>query len=272
MTDDADNPVLELGVGETPLWPSVCITVLFDGDTPWRSLLGKLSLVPSVDRPQQVGFRKFKQRQWERLCLDRFKLMQFDHGLWIVPGNQSVPADADYVLRLDPGLAFGTSSHSTTRMCLQWIAQHDFNGQCVLDYGCGSGVLSIAAAIMGAAQVIYVGNDPQALTATADNAQRNQVGNIIRTLAVEEFTPPAADVVLANILAGPLVELAPVLLASLRPGGALVLAGILAEQANEVETAYHAQTDGMSVSEDTGWVCLHGQKQAASVSLERDCQ
>lgn len=272
MTDDADDPVLEPGVGETPLWPSVCITALFDGDTPWQSLLGKLSLLPGVDRPQQVGFRKFKQRQWERLCLDRFQPMQFGRGLWIVPSNQSVPAEAEYVLRLDPGLAFGTGSHPTTRMCLQWIAQHDFTGQCVLDYGCGSGVLGIAAAIMGAAQVICVDNDPQALTATADNAQRNQVGNIIRTLAVEEFIPPAADVALANILAGPLVELAPILLASLRPGGALVLAGILVEQANEVAAAYHAQTDGMSAIEDTGWVCLHGQKQAAGVSLQGACQ
>jgi len=262
LTDDADDPVLEPGVAETPLWPAVCITALFSGETPLKPLLGMLSLIPGVDRPQQVGVRKFDDQQWERVWLDRFQPMQFGRELWIVPGEQVSPPKAKYVLRLDPGLAFGTGAHPTTRMCLQWMDGQDLQGQSVLDFGCGSGVLGIAAAIKGASRVTCVDHDPQALKATRDNAERNHVENIVQALAPEKFTPSSADVVVANILAGPLVELAPVLLASLRPGGYLVLAGMLPEQTEEVEVAYQAQTDGLSLTTDESWVCLHGRKLA----------
>ncbi len=260
LTDDADDPVLEPGVAETPLWPAVCITALFSGETPLKPLLALLNLVPGVDRPQQVGVRKFDDQQWERVWLDRFQPMQFGRELWIVPGEQASPPGAKYVLRLDPGLAFGTGSHPTTRMCLQWMDSQDFNGQSVLDFGCGSGVLGIAAAIKGASRVTCVDHDPQALKATRDNAERNHVENIIQVLTSEEFTPGITDVVLANILAGPLVELAPVLLASLRPGGCLLLAGMLSEQTAEVEVAYQAEITGLSVFTDGGWACLHSKK------------
>ena len=260
LTDDADDPVLEPGVGETPLWPSVCVTALFSGDTPVEPLARVLSLVPGVDRPQQVNFRKFEDQQWERVWLDRFQPMQFGSGLWIVPGDQQAPSEAKHVLRLDPGLAFGTGTHPTTRLCLQWMDGHDFSGQIVVDYGCGSGVLGIVAAIKGATEVICVDNDPQALLATGDNASRNDVANVIHVLMPAEFKPGSADVVLANILAGPLIELAPVLLASLRPGGSLVLSGILEEQAQEVAEAYRKSFEQLTVTVDDGWVRLHGQK------------
>ena len=260
LTDDADDPVLEPGVGETPLWPSVCVTALFSGDTPVEPLARVLSLVPGVDRPQQVNFRKFEDQQWERVWLDRFQPMQFGSGLWIVPGDQQAPSEAKHVLRLDPGLAFGTGTHPTTRLCLQWMDGHDFSGQIVVDYGCGSGVLGIVAAIKGATEVICVDNDPQALLATGDNASRNDVANVIHVLMPAEFKPGSADVVLANILAGPLIELVPVLLASLRPGGSLVLSGILEEQAQEVAEAYRKSFEQLTVTVDDGWVRLHGQK------------
>jgi len=147
LTDDADDPVLEPGVGETPLWPSVCVTALFDGDTASAHLAQLLSLVPGVDRPQLVNFRQFEDQQWERVWLDRFKPMRFGESLWIVPGDQAVPAGAIDVLRLDPGLAFGTGTHPTTRLCLEWMDATDFAGKRVLDFGCGSGVLGIVAAI-----------------------------------------------------------------------------------------------------------------------------
>ena len=150
LTDDADDPVLEPGVGETPLWPSVCVTALFSGDTAVEPLTRMLSLVPGVDWPHQVNFRKFEDQQWERVWLDRFKPMQFGSGLWIVPGEGQAPADARHVLRLDPGLAFGTGTHPTTHLCLEWMDGHDSRGEQVLDYGCGSGVLGITAAIKGA--------------------------------------------------------------------------------------------------------------------------
>jgi len=259
LTDDADDPVLEPGVGETPLWPSVCVTALFRGDTPVEPLARMLSLVPGVDRPQQVNFRKFEDQQWERVWLDRFQPMQFGADLWIVPGDQQAPGEAKDVLRLDPGLAFGTGTHPTTRLCLQWMDGHDFSGQTVIDYGCGSGVLGIVAAIKGAARVICVDNDPQALVATSDNATRNDVLDRIHELMPEKFKVAPADVVLANILAGPLIELAPVLLASLRSGGYLVLSGILQEQAEEVAKAYRMHFDRLTITTDDGWVRLHGQ-------------
>jgi ribosomal protein L11 methyltransferase len=263
LTDDADNPVLEPGVGETPLWPSVCVTALFSGDTAVEPLTRMLCLVPGVDRPQQVSFRKFEDQQWERAWLDRFQPMQFGSGLWIVPGEGSAPASAQYVLRLDPGLAFGTGTHPTTRLCLQWMDGHDFRGQAVLDYGCGSGVLGIVAAIKGATRVTCVDNDPQALVATAENASRNDVAERIHGLMPTDFEPAQADVILANILAGPLIDLAPVLLTSLRPGGTLVLSGILEEQAEEVADAYRSQIKDLAVTTDDGWVRLHGQKNGA---------
>ena len=260
LTDDADDPVLEPGVGETPLWPSVCVTALFAGDTPVEPLKRMLGLVPGVDRPLQVNFRKFEDQQWERVCLDRFKPMQFGSDLWIVPGEGQAPSGALHVLRLDPGLAFGTGTHPTTQLCLEWVDSHDFGGELVVDYGCGSGVLGISAAIKGASAVVCVDNDPQALTATRDNALRNGVQHVIESFAPEQFKAQSADVVLANILAGPLIELAPCLSAALRPGGALVLSGLLEEQAEEVKYVYAAGFSDLQSRSMDGWALLTGKK------------
>lgn len=258
MTDDADDPVLEPGVGETPLWPSVCVTALFDGETPVEPLTRILSLVPGVDWPHQVSFRRFENQQWERVWMDRFRPMQFGENLWIVPGESEAPAQAMHVLKLDPGLAFGTGTHPTTRLCLEWIDGHDFTGETVVDYGCGSGVLGIAAAIKGAGRVMCIDNDPQALTATRDNAERNGVQDAIECLAPEQFSPQSADVVLANILAGPLIELAPRLCTSLANGGSLALSGILEGQAQEVADAYAGTLPNLDKRILDGWVLLTG--------------
>ena len=260
LTDDADDPVLEPGVGETPLWPSVCVTALFSGNTAMKPLAKILTLVPGVDRPQQVSFRKFEDQEWERVWLDRFKPMQFGSGLWIVPGDGQAPIAASHVLRLDPGLAFGTGTHPTTHLCLEWIDGRDFDGKRVIDYGCGSGVLGIAAAIKGAGTVACVDNDPQALVATHDNAHRNGVQDVIQGVSPEQFKAEPADVVLANILAGPLVELAPLLGASVRPGGDLVLSGILEEQFEEVKRAYQVDFPDMEMKLMDNWVLLTGKK------------
>ncbi len=258
MTDDADDPVLEPGVGETPLWPSVCVTALFDGETPVEPLTRILSLVPGVDWPHQVNFRRFENQQWERVWMDRFKPMRFGKDLWIVPGESEAPAQARHVLKLDPGLAFGTGTHPTTRLCLEWMDGHDFTGETVVDYGCGSGVLGITAAIKGAARVICIDNDPQALIATRDNAQRNGVQDAIVYLAPEQFNPQTADVVMANILAGPLIELAPRLCATLAKGGSLALSGILEGQAQEVADAYAGTVPNLDKRVVDGWVLLTG--------------
>ena len=260
LTDDADDPVLEPGVGETPLWPSVCVTALFSGDTPVEPLTRLLSLVPGVERPQQVNFRKFEDEQWERVWLDRFKPMQFGSGLWIIPGEADIPESAKYALRLDPGLAFGTGTHPTTHLCLEWMDGHDFESESVIDYGCGSGVLGITAAIKGARTVDCIDNDPQALVATIDNAKRNRAEDTIKSMMPEQFNPQLADVVLANILAGPLIELAPLLSANVRPGGSLVLSGILEEQTGEVEKAYASEFPELQKKVLDGWVLLTGNK------------
>lgn len=265
LTDNADDPVLEPGVGETPLWPSVCVTALFTGETPTAPLAQILSLVPGIDRPQLVNFRKFEDQQWERVWLDRFQAMRFGRELWIVPGESAAPADAKHIIRLDPGLAFGTGTHPTTRLCLEWIDGHEFAGLKVLDYGCGSGVLGIATAIKGAKAVTCVDNDPQALTATRNNAGRNKVAASLSIAAPQHFKQPAVDVVIANILAGPLIELAPELLAALCPGGALVLSGILEEQADAVANAYAAQLTGIKRTVIDGWVLLEGLKQSTEL-------
>lgn len=261
LTDDADDPVLEPGVGETPLWPSVCVTALFSADTPVEPLTRLLSLVPGVDWPHQVNFRTFEDQQWERTWMDRFKPMGFGSGLWIVPGNGAAPENATHILRLDPGLAFGTGTHPTTRLCLEWIDGYDFCGQHVIDYGCGSGVLGIGAALKGAKPVICVDNDPQALTATRDNAARNAVESAIECCLPGQFPPQTADVMLANILAGPLVELAPRLGNSLKTNGKLVLSGILEAQAEEVKSAYSVAFSDLRVRVLDGWVLITGTKQ-----------
>lgn len=260
LTDDADDPVLEPGVGETPLWPSVCVTALFSADTPVEPLTRLLSLVPGVDWPHQVNFRKFEDQQWERTWMDRFKPMRFGSGLWIVPGDGEAPADATHVLRLDPGLAFGTGTHPTTRLCLEWIDGYGFTGKHVIDYGCGSGVLGIGAALKGAKTVVCVDNDPQALMATRDNAARNRVGPLIECYLPEQLASQAADVMLANILAGPLVELAPRLSDLLASGGKLVLSGILEAQAGEVKDAYRQAFSDLQVKVLDGWVLITGTK------------
>jgi ribosomal protein L11 methyltransferase len=236
------------------------VTALFSGDTPVEPLTRVLSLLPGVDRPQQVSFRYFEDQPWERAWLDRFKPMQFGSGLWIVPGDGPAPAKAVHVLRLDPGLAFGTGTHPTTHLCLEWVGQHDFEGQKVVDYGCGSGVLGIAAAIKGASAVVCIDNDPQALMATRDNANRNGVLHIVDNMAPEQFDSHSADVLLANILAGPLIELAPRLRSALRPGGALVLSGILEAQAEELTEAYSTGFSNLQMETMEGWVLLTGRK------------
>ncbi len=252
-----EEPVLEPAVGDTPLWPSVRVTALFPGDTPPAPLCKLLSLLPGVERAEQVSFRRVEDQAWERAWMERFEPMRFGKELWVVPNGMEAPA-AGHVVTLDPGLAFGTGTHPTTRLCLEWIDGQELEGRTVVDYGCGSGVLGIAAAVKGARRVICVDHDPQALTATRGNAGDNGVSQRVETLAADEFTCAPADAVLANILAAPLIELAPVLLSALSADGWLVLSGILEAQADEVIDAYQHGLTGVQRDSRDGWVCLSG--------------
>lgn len=265
LLDRADDPVLEPAPGEAPLWPTVELRALFPEETDRLDVLEALLHLPGVERPDTAAWRRVDDRDWERAWLDRFRPMRFGRGLWIVPSGMEAPEDAACVLRLDPGLAFGTGTHPTTALCLEWIDAQIFAGRRVVDYGCGSGVLGIAAALKGAVAVLCVDNDPQALTATADNADRNGVADCVRCVEPDGYDAEPADVVMANILAGPLIDLAPRLCRSLAPGGDIVLSGILAGQADEVAAAYRPLVGCMTVAESEGWVRLAGRAPDAAV-------
>ncbi len=257
LEDAENNPVLEPGPGATPLWPSVHVRGLFEADAARDRITRALQVVPGISQPDLIRWRELGDQVWERTWMDRFQPMKFGDHLWIVPTGTEIPWDENNIeIRLDPGLAFGTGTHPTTALCLEWLDGQDFSAKRVIDYGCGSGILGIAAALKGAERVVCVDNDPQALEATADNAARNGVTDRIQCLAPEAYSENSADFILANILAGPLVELAPVLLGSVKPGGTILLSGILQEQAEMVAGAYRADCQKICRHELDGWVRL----------------
>ncbi|NHA16150.1 50S ribosomal protein L11 methyltransferase [Thioalkalivibrio sp. XN279] len=240
LLDAEDQPVLEPLPGETPLWPTLCITGLFPGDADPLRILAELS-----QRAPGVAWRpsRLAGRAWEREWLRDFGPRRFGRRLAVVPGGQDAP-EGSVVVRLDPGLAFGTGNHPTTALCLEWLdalAQPDTGGDMplagalVIDYGCGSGILAVAALKLGARSAVGVDLDPQALLATRENAVANDVAGQVVTCDPEGLdtvlASRKADILLANILAGPLHELLPEFAARLRPGGRLALSGILADQA-----------------------------------------
>lgn len=250
VEDGEDNPIYEPPPGEQPLWDAVLVTGLFESDTAVDDLQSGLA---------QAGFdfrvmEKVEDRPWEREWLSRFRPMQFGRRLWVCPTGFEVPGEAEIVIRLDPGLAFGTGTHETTRLCLEYLDSQVLAGKTLIDYGCGSGILAIGAALLGAAEVTGIDNDPQALTATLDNAERNSVS--VRTCLPGSTDLPAADLVLANILAQPLVDLAPTLMALTRADGRLVLSGIMSGQADWVISAYRAHAELVDRTELDGWVRL----------------
>ncbi|BCU05864.1 50S ribosomal protein L11 methyltransferase [Allochromatium tepidum] len=238
LGDAGDEPQLEPGPGETPLWSVVTLTALFESDPESAALVERLALDLTARLGERPRLHRIEDQVWERVWLDTFKPTRFGRRLWVCPHGQPPGDPEGVVVALDPGLAFGTGHHATTALCLEWLDGADPAGKTVLDFGCGSGILAIAALKLGAARAIAVDHDPQALTATHDNAQANGVLDRLEIFAPESFTDPSVDIVLANILAGPLIALAPRLSAMLVPGGDLVLSGVLTEQVESVSAAY----------------------------------
>jgi ribosomal protein L11 methyltransferase len=261
LEDVADNPVLEPDPGTTPLWPNVHVRGLFDTGIDRQRVMAALQLVPGADRVGQIRWREVGDQDWERAWMARFQPMRFGHHLWIVPTGMEIPNKPENIeICLDPGLAFGTGTHPTTALCLEWLDGQDVAGKQVVDYGCGSGILGIASALKGAGKVICVDNDSQALEATAANAERNGVASIIDCRLPADYARPSADLVLANILAAPLISLAPVLAASVGSGGLITLSGLLEEQHEEVAAAYRdscAETGSVALE---GWLRLEFKK------------
>jgi ribosomal protein L11 methyltransferase len=264
---DAETPdeqaIFEPGVGELPLWPTITLNALFDADTDRRGLTEALGeLLPWLE-PDQLLYRDIADEDWERAWMDQFKPMQFGRRLWIYPWNIEPPADADsVVVRLDPGLAFGSGTHPTTALCLAWLDEQDLKGKSVVDYGCGSGILAIAALKLGAASAVGVDNDPQALTASADNADRNDVAERLALFLPEDLDAEPADVFIANILAGPLEELAPSFAAAAKPGAPFAISGILKGQEDELLKCYAEWFDELRVDTLEDWVRISGRRRA----------
>lgn len=246
-------------VPAVPAWRRNRLVVLIGAGTDAATLLAEACAAVGIDPPDIEHVRTVDDADWVRVTQAQFAPMRIGERLWIVPSWHEPPADAGLVVRLDPGVAFGTGAHPTTRLCLRWLERHVVPGCSVLDYGCGSGILSIAAALLGAARVAGTDIDAQALDAARINADAN--GVVAEYTAPDRIPPGRFDIVLANILTNPLKVLAPTLLARLAPGGALVLAGLLARQADELVATYAAIDPAVRLSvwaEDDGWACLAG--------------
>ncbi len=259
FSDAHDDAVLEPGVGEMRLWPATKLQALFSGDADAVRLSARLASALDFDAarvaPQWLG-----ARAWEREWLRDFHALPFGSRLWICPRHEQVSERGAVVVTLDPGLAFGTGTHPSTALCLEWLDAHVTAAMTLIDYGSGSGILGIAAARLGAAHVAAFDIDPQALLATAENAAANGVAGQLSVHADAATLPPGSRALVANILAGPLCELAPRFAGWVRPGGDLLLAGILAEQAEVVAAAYAPWFDITPWGQRDGWVALAGHR------------
>lgn len=242
FSDAGDKPVLEPAPGETPLWNDTRITGLFGADTDLRSLEIDLKDSLALEQLPEHRVEALEDRDWEREWLKDFGPMRFGKRLWICPADTTADEGA-VVVRLDPGLAFGTGTHATTAMCLEWLDTTDLEGRTLLDYGCGSGVLAIAALRLGCRQAHAMDIDVQAVTATGQNAAHNNVGDRLTVTASADEIEGQFDVVVANILAGPLAKLAASIAQHVKTGGLLTLSGILSEQIDDVLEAYASWVD-----------------------------
>ena len=257
-----ERAIFEPGVGETPLWNAMVLDALFDAAVDRSGLIAALAELAPGLAPEQLAFRDVEERDWSRAWMDQFEPMQFGRRLWIYPWNVEPPADDDAlaIVRLDPGLAFGTGTHPTTALCLEWLDASDLAGTTLIDYGCGSGVLAIAALKLGARHVVAIDNDQQALAATRDNATRNAVESRLELHAPDTLPHTEVDVLVVNILAGPLHDLAPRFAALLRTGGTLALSGILAGQEGELLERYGEWFEHLRVTQREDWVRIDGRR------------
>ena len=271
--DAADEQaIFEPGVGEIPLWDEMTITALFPAETDGLVLLAAMeSFDPGLDW-SKVRFAAVEDQDWERAWMDLFQPMRFGARTWIVPWNHELPDEATAadaaIIRLDPGLAFGSGTHPTTALCLRWLdglaSDGELQGRSVLDFGCGSGILALAALKLGAARATGVDNDPQAIIATADNAERN--GMHIDTFMPADEPAATYPVVVANILASALDTLAETLAARTAPAGRIAMSGILAGQEDELLQRFAPWFDALRVERDEDWMRIDGVRNSQPVA------
>lgn len=263
FTDSQDTPIFEPLPGETRLWGDTDVTGLFQAEADMLPVVAELKASPLLADDFAFKIELLEDKDWEREWMENFHPMQFGERLWICPSWKPVPDENAVNVMLDPGLAFGTGTHPTTALCLQWLDGQDLTGQTVIDFGCGSGILAIAALKLGAKRVIGIDIDPQAISASKDNAERNGVSGQLELYLPEEMPEGIiADTLVANILAGPLRELSGNITALVKAQGALALSGILEQQANELNDLYSQWfvMDKPEIKEE--WARLSGKKQA----------
>jgi len=262
LRDAADQPLYEPPIGETPLWNNTEVIGLFDSNTNMDTVIDLIT--NELGNVPIYSLNPLEDKDWVREWMTHFKPTQFGKRLWVVPSHHAdkhlaQQPDAINIL-LDPGLAFGTGTHPTTAMCLEYLEQHPADNQHVIDYGCGSGILAIAAAKLGAQSIMAIDNDPQALIATEENAQKNNVLSCFQIQLPEPTPIQQADLLVANILAQPLIDLAPLIASLVKPMGRIALSGILSEQAESVLAAYATMFTIQIFKQQDDWVCLSGTK------------
>ncbi|MFC0308957.1 50S ribosomal protein L11 methyltransferase [Gallibacterium trehalosifermentans] len=259
--DSKDTPIFEPLPGETRLWGNTDVMALFDAETDMQAIVQALFAAQAMTVETAYKIEQIEDKDWEREWIKNFHPLKFGQRLWICPSWHKIPDPTAVNVMLDPGLAFGTGTHPTTALCLEWLDSLDLSGKTVIDFGCGSGILAIAALKLGAKQAIGIDIDPQAIQASRENAKRNNVEDRLQLyLSADMPQDLQADVVVANILAGPLKELAPIISTLVIPQGHLGLSGILATQSETVSAAYASQFTLDVVAEREEWCRITGVK------------
>jgi ribosomal protein L11 methyltransferase len=261
--DAGDTPVLEPLPGETPLWNDLILTALFAGKDDLSVLLIALENQQQQWQISTIQLEIIADQDWERAWMDDFKPMQFGKNLWIYPSWNELPNDESTKIILDPGLAFGSGTHPTTALCLEWLDSNPPNDLSMIDYGCGSGILAIAAAKLGAKHILAVDIDEQALIATQDNRLKNQISErTITTCFPNDMPIDPVKLLIANILSGPLVELAETFAQLTMAHGRIVLSGILEEQTDAIITAYQKNFNEITVQKKEDWIRITARRRA----------
>ncbi len=260
LGDAADEALLEPAPGELPLWHKTRVTGLFPEDSNPAWLGEEIIRELGTNTNHNLKWELLKDQKWERAWLDNFHPMKFGQRLWICPDGQRPKKEDGLFIDLDPGLAFGTGTHPTTALCLNWLEGKQLEGAEVMDFGCGSGILTVAALKLGAAKVTAIDHDPQALDATRSNGEKNSVLNRLQLFHSESVPAIKVDLIVANILAGTLIDLEPTLAAHVKPDAKIVLSGLLSSQAAQVSAAYATDFELLEPETMDGWVLLEGSR------------
>ena len=264
LTDAGDEPIYEPLPGDSPVWSESIVTATFEASVDAEAIRQQLSAVMPAHLATGLRFQPLQDQDWDLAYRQHLQPLQCAENLWVVPSWLEPPDPDATVIRLDPGMAFGTGAHSTTSLCLSWLADHPLSGCSVIDYGCGSGILAIAACKLGADRVLAVDIDPQALSACDSNRAMNDIpDNQIDICLPDDMQSFESDLLIANILARPLVELAPRFASLIRTGGQILLSGILKTQLKEIQSAYGPFFELDSERNDEDWISISGKRTRA---------